>query len=149
MKVAVASDHRGVDVKNLAIEYIRELGHEAVDMGPQTTDSVDYPDFAEKVARAVTAGEFDRGVLMCGTGIGMSISANKVPGIRAALCHDRFTAERSREHNDANVLCFGAETVTPQSLKEIIETYFNTAFGGGRHCSRVDKMAALDKKACG
>ena len=144
MKVAVASDHRGVEFRKHIRDELMQLGLEVVDMGTDGGESVDYPDYAAKVARAVALRQVDRGVLTCGTGIGMSLAANKVKGVRAAVVHDRFTAERSRSHNDANVLCLGAEVVKVESLGEIIRTWFATPFEGGRHQRRVDKIEGLE-----
>ncbi len=140
MKVAIGSDHRGVAYKQRVIDILRSQGHDVLDKGAFGPESVDYPDYAHKVADAVTGGECDRGMLVCGTGIGMCIAANKVKGIRAALCHNRFTAERSRQHNDANVLCLGAEIVRDADLAGIIEVWMTTPFEGGRHAKRLEKM---------
>ena len=144
MRVAIASDHRGVDFCKRVKEELLRLGLEVVDMGADGSESVDYPDYAEKVARAVASGEADRGVIACGTGIGMSLAANKVKGIRAAVVHDTFTAERSRAHNDANVLCLGAEVVKEEALPALIKTWFATEFEGGRHQRRVDKISDME-----
>jgi ribose 5-phosphate isomerase B len=140
MKVAVGSDHRGVEYKRRVMDIIKSQGHDVRDMGAFGPESVDYPDYAQKVADAVLTKECDRGILICGTGIGMCIAANKVKGIRAALCHNRFTAERSRQHNDANILCIGAEVVRDADLPGIIEVWLNTEFEGGRHAKRLEKM---------
>lgn len=145
MKVAVASDHRGGAHKERALRAVQALGHEAIDMGAYGTEPVDYPDFALKVARAVASGEADRGVLVCGTGIGMSIVANKVKGIRAAVCHDLKTAELSRQHNDANVLCFGSSVVSEDAVEELVKRWLTTPFEGGRHARRVAKIAAAEE----
>jgi len=142
MKVAIGSDHRGLEMKAGIISLLSEMGHELQDFGAYDTQSVDYPDIAQTVGKRVAAGKFERGILICGTGIGMSIAANKVKGIRAALCCDTFMAERARLHNDANVLCLGAER-TPKAL-EIVRTFLTTDYEGGRHQQRLDKMAKME-----
>lgn len=144
MRIAVGADHRGVKQKEFVKGILEELGHEAVDVGPFTEESVDYPDFALKVGMAVARGECRYGMLLCDTGIGMSIAANKVRGIRAALCVDEFTAERARLHNDANVLCMSGRLSEP-AMKQIITKFLNTSFEGGRHQRRVDKIMAMEK----
>jgi len=143
MRIAVGCDHRGLDVKQFIMRLIAEMGHTYHDFGCYTTESVDYPDIAKKVAEAVAKGDFEQGILICNTGIGMSIAANKVKGIRAALCHDAFTACRARKHNDANILCLGAGQ-EPDRIAEIIEAYFTTEFEGGRHQRRLDKIKAME-----
>jgi ribose 5-phosphate isomerase B len=145
MKVAIGADHAGVEAKGKLLEVIRALGHEAVDVGTCGTESVDYPDFAALVARKVAAGECERGVLVCGTGIGMSIAANKVDGIRAALVGDDAGAELSRRHNDANVFCAGARTHPAARLAELLRTWLSTPFDGGRHERRIGKIRALEQ----
>ena len=142
--IVVASDHAGVDLKARLIKLIGEAGHEVRDLGPADTSSVDYPDYAHKVARAVAAGDADRGILICGTGIGMSLAANRHPRIRAALCHDAFTAEMARLHNDANVLCVGARSTGEAVVEQIVRIFLGTAFEGGRHQRRVDKIEMED-----
>ncbi|HIQ19741.1 MAG TPA: ribose 5-phosphate isomerase B [Planctomycetes bacterium] len=149
MRIAVGSDHRGYAIRGKLLTLLRGLGHEVIDVGSHTSDPVDYPDIAEKVGRKVTGGEVDRGVLVCGTGLGMSIAANKIPGVRAAACLDDLMAEISRRHNDANVLCLPADLVGQKSIDRIIETWLNTPFEGGRHARRVAKIRALEEKvAC-
>jgi ribose 5-phosphate isomerase B len=143
MKVAVGCDHRGLDYKREVIQMVARLGHFASDLGTYSEDSVDYPDVARKVAEAVAAREYDLGILICGTGIGVSIAANKVKGIRAALCCDTFMAGRARQHNDANILCLGAERGLA-GVEEIVRTFLTTPFEGGRHQRRVDKLAQMD-----
>ena len=140
MKVAIGSDHRGIEFRKAVEGELKRLGLDVLDMGTDTTESVDYPDYAKKVTNAVTTGEAERGIAICGTGLGVCMAANKVAGIRAALAHDVFTAERSRLHNDANVLCLGAEVVLPRDLPAILEVWFATDFEGGRHQRRVDKI---------
>jgi ribose 5-phosphate isomerase B len=138
--IIIASDHAGVDVKGQLVKLVGEIGHEVRDLGPADTSSVDYPDFAHAVAKAVAAGEADRGILVCGTGIGMSLAANRHAGVRAALCHDAFTAEMARLHNDANVLCIGARSTGPGVAEQIVRIFLATPFEGGRHQRRVEKI---------
>jgi ribose 5-phosphate isomerase B len=140
MKIAIGSDHRGFDAKRRIVSLLQQLGHEALDLGPQGKDSVDYPDFAFAVAQAVSQGQVDRGILICGTGIGMCIAANKVSGVRAAPCHDSITAEMSRRHNDANVLCLSADLLGDELIERMIRIWLDTAFEGGRHSRRVEKI---------
>ncbi|MBD3856851.1 MAG: ribose 5-phosphate isomerase B [Acidobacteria bacterium] len=136
--VVIASDHAGVDLKARIVELIGEAGHEVRDLGPEDTTSVDYPDYAHAVAESVAAGEAERGILICGTGIGMSLAANRHPQVRAALCHDAFTAEMARRHNDANVLCIGARSTGPGVAEQMVRIFLETDFEGGRHQRRVD-----------
>jgi ribose 5-phosphate isomerase B len=145
MRVAVASDHRGFQVKRKIVELIQRLGHESVDYGAASDEAVDYPDFALQVAQAVSSGQVDRGILICGTGIGMSMAANKVRGVRAALCHDDVTAEMSRRHNDANVICLSADLLGARLIDRMIEIWLHTDFEGGRHARRVDKIRKIDE----
>lgn len=143
MRVAIGCDHRGLDFKKSAMKLVMSAGHTCTDLGSYTTDVVDYPDIAKKVSEAVTAGEFEFGILICNTGIGMSMAANKVRGIRAALCHDVFTATRARQHNDANIMCLG--TYNGESgLDEIINAFLKTEFEGGRHQQRLEKITAIE-----
>lgn len=146
MKIAVASDHRGVSVKSRILNQLIDLEKEALDYGPdpESTESVDYPDFASKVAKGVSNGEIDRGILICGTGMGMCMAANKYKGVRAASCHDEVTAEMSRRHNDANVLCLSAELLGEQLVHRVVELWATTDFEGGRHARRVDKIAEIE-----
>jgi ribose 5-phosphate isomerase B len=148
MKIVVGSDHGGLEVKDAVIALLMERGHEVIDAGTNGTSSVDYPDFGEKVAEMVSRGEADQGVLACGTGIGMSIVANKFPGIRAALVTDEFMARMSREHNNANILVLGGRVVTPQMAVELVAAWLDATFEGGRHQARLDKITALEKQAC-
>jgi ribose 5-phosphate isomerase B len=143
MRIAIGNDHRGLELKQSIIQLLADSGHSYEDFGSHTTDSVDYPDIAREVAEAVARGDFDYGILICDTGIGMSIAANKVKGIRAALCHDAFSAGRARQHNDANVLCLGTGD-TPQTVAETVETFLTTEFEGGRHQRRLDKIRAIE-----
>ncbi len=149
MRIAIASDHGGFKLKEQIKNYLEEQKLEYQDFGTLTGDSVDYPDYGLIVAQKVSSGEFDKGIIICGTGIGISISANKVPGIRAALCNDSFSAKASRQHNDANILALG-ERVTGASLAlNIVETWLETEFEGGRHQRRVEKIAAIESQyAC-
>jgi ribose 5-phosphate isomerase B len=141
-KFYIATDHAGYAVKAYVKEIVHSLGHEIIDLGPDSADRVDYPDFAKKCADAVVADKGSFGILICGTGIGISISANKVPGIRAALCHDHYTAMLTRQHNDANILCFGERVVGKGVIEDMIEVFANTEFEGGRHAGRVAKIEA-------
>jgi ribose 5-phosphate isomerase B len=140
MRILIGSDHAGFDLKALLSAHAREGRHEVIDVGPTTRDSVDYPDFAHELARRLLAGEGDAGVLICGTGIGMSIAANRHRGIRAALCHDAFTAELARRHNNANVLCMGGRTTGPGVAVQMLDLFLATEFEGGRHERRVGKL---------
>jgi ribose 5-phosphate isomerase B len=149
MKIAIASDHRGVRVKEQILAHLNELGHEAVDHGPQSGDSVDYPEFAALVADDVSHARVDRGILICGTGMGMCIAANKFAGVRAVTCHDDFTAEVSRRHNNANVMCLSADMLGDRLLTRIVEIWLNTEFEAGRHARRVDKITQMEAKRCG
>ncbi|WP_437221739.1 ribose 5-phosphate isomerase B [Planctomicrobium sp. SH661] len=145
MKVALASDHRGVRVRGQILVQIEELGHTAVDYGPQETKSVDYPDYASKVAEAVSTGLVDRGILVCGTGMGMCIAANKFCGVRAVTCHDDVTAEYSRRHNNANVMCLSADMLGDRLLGRIVEIWLRTEFEGGRHQRRLEKIEEFER----
>src|SRR5690554_439324 len=145
MKIAISSDHGGNNLRKEIVNLLNELGIEYKDFGPQTDDSVDYPDYAKPVAEGVANGEFDKGILICGTGIGMSISANKVKGIRCALVHDVFSARATREHNDSNILAMGERVIGPGLAREIAQTWLTTEFEGGRHENRVNKITELEK----
>jgi ribose 5-phosphate isomerase B len=141
-RVAIASDHAGVEMKSALGAVLRKLGFEVLDLGTTNGDSVDYPDFAEALADAFRTGRTRRGVLICGTGIGISIAANRHRELRAAVCHDGLTARLARQHNDANVLCLGARVLGPETAKDCVETFFTTAFEGGeRHERRVAKLS--------
>ena len=144
MKIAIGSDHRGYDVKRRIRSLLEQMGHEVLDLGPDNNASVDYPDFAIQVARAVGEGRVERGVLVCGTGIGMCIAANKVKGVRAAPCHDSITVEMSRRHNDANVLCLSADLLGEELIGRIVRLWLETEFEGGRHARRVGQIVALE-----
>ncbi|MBT2583802.1 ribose 5-phosphate isomerase B [Planococcus sp. ISL-109] len=145
MKIAISSDHGGNNLRKEIVNLLNELGIEYKDFGPQTDDSVDYPDYAKQVAEGVATGEYDKGILICGTGIGMSISANKVKGIRCALVHDVFSARATREHNDSNILAMGERVIGPGLAREIAQTWLTTEFEGGRHEKRVKKITELEK----
>lgn len=145
MRVAIGSDHAGYRIKEEIKDLLEEIGIEYKDYGCSTEESCDYPDYAVSVARAVAAGEADRGILVCGTGIGMSIAANKVQGIRASLCHDVFSAKMTREHNNSNVLTMGARVIGPGLALEIVKTWLTTEYQGGRHARRLAKISLLDK----
>ena len=144
MRIAVGSDHRGFLLKQAIMPLLEELGHESEDMGCHSSAAVDYLDVAAKVAGAVAGGEADYGVLICGTGIGMSIAANKVPGVRAALCSDPLGARMARQHNDANVLCMGSGLMGEQLAREITMEYLSAKFEGGRHAHRVGEIRQLE-----
>lgn len=146
MKIALGSDHAGLKLKKVIMEHLKEKNLEYEDFGTYTESSCDYPDFALKVAERVAAGEFNFGILVCGTGIGISISANKVPGIRAALCSDTFSAHACREHNDANILAMGERVVGPGLALDIVDAFLNAGFLGGRHANRVNKIKEIEKK---
>jgi ribose 5-phosphate isomerase B len=146
MKIAIGADHAGFAAKEEIKSVIKALGHQVLDQGTNSDASVDYPDYAEKVARAVVGGEADRGVLICGTGIGMSIAANKIHGIRAAVVTDEKTSELSRKHNDANIFCAGARNTPVVRIAESLKVWLQTEFEGGRHLNRVGKIAALEQK---
>ena len=144
MRVAVGSDHRGVQVRQKVAELLNRLDHEVTDCGAPEGKSVDYPDVAQSAAGMVSRGEADRAVLICGTGIGMMIAANKLPGVRAATVHDDLTAEMSRRHNDTNVLCLSADMLGERLIDRMVEIWLKTEFEGGRHARRVEKIRALE-----
>ncbi len=140
MKFYIATDHAGYALKAYVKEYVLSKGHEIIDLGPDSADRVDYPDYAKKCANAVVSDAGSFGILICGTGIGISIAANKVTGIRAALCHDAYTAQMTRAHNDANILAFGERVVGKGIIESMIDTFCDTPFEGGRHAGRVEKI---------
>lgn len=148
MKIALACDHGGLNLKREVIKYLTEKGYEYADFGTNSFDSCDYPDFALPAAEAVARSECDKGIIICSTGIGVSIVANKVPGVRCAHCHDSYCAEFTRRHNDANVLAMGEKVVGVGYALKIVEAFLNTEFEGGRHQRRVDKITAIEKKYC-
>ena len=138
MKIAIGCDHGGIDLKKVVLPLLEELGHEVLDQGTHSTDSVDYPQFAAAVCNMVSEKTCDRGILICGTGIGMSMAANRNTTIRAALCNDIYTARMSREHNDANILCLGARVIGPGLAEEVVRAWLNTDFAEGRHLRRIE-----------
>lgn len=140
MKVIIASDHGGFNLKASVVAALKEKGVEITDFGPDSADSVDYPDYARPVAEKVASGEFDRGILVCGTGIGMSISANKVKGIRCALVHDTFSAKATRAHNNSNMLAMGERVIGPGLAQDIVDIWLSTDYEGGRHERRICKI---------
>ena len=146
MKVAIGCDHAGIELKEQLIVLLEKMGIEQLDEGTNTPDSVDYPDFGEKVSMAVASGMVDRGILICGTGIGMSIVANKIKGIRAALCSEPFSARMSRLHNDANVLVLGGRVTGMSLAEDITRVWLETPFDGGRHAKRLDKISLIEEK---
>lgn len=148
MRIAVGSDHAAFQHKQYIVRELREEGNEVQDFGAQSTEPYDYPDAARAVAKAVSSGTADRGVLMCGTGLGMCMTANKVHGIRAAACHDEYTTIMSRSHNDANVLCLGGRVMDPQKAMQLVHLWLKTPFEGGRHQRRVDKITKLEDEEC-
>lgn len=149
MRIAVGSDHAGLPLKESLAKELAEGGHDVVDLGTDATDSVDYPDYAAAVGEMVAAGGAELGICCCGTGIGVSIAANKVPGVRAALAHDVTTARLARQHNDANVLCLGARTIGPLVASEAVTAFLSATFAGGRHARRVEKIRRLEEKGSG
>lgn len=145
MKVAIASDHGGINLRGEIMKLMEEMGIEYQDFGCECATSVDYPDYALPVAQKVASGEFDKGILICGTGIGMSIAANKVAGIRCALVHDVFSAQATRQHNDSNILAMGERVIGPGLAREIAKTWLSTEFEGGRHQKRIDLIMNIEK----
>ena len=146
MKIGIGNDHSALELKAEIIDFLKEKGHEVVDYGTNSPESCDYPIYGEKVARAVAAGEVEKGILICGTGLGISLAANKVEGIRAVVCSEPFTAKMSRAHNDCNILVFGARVVGAELAKMIVDTWLNTEFEGGRHQRRVDLIMDIERR---
>lgn len=146
MKIGIGNDHSALELKAEIIEFIESKGHEVIDFGTNTAESCDYPIYGEKVARAVANKEVDCGILICGTGLGISLAANKVKGIRCAVCSEPFTAKMSRAHNDCNMLAFGARVVGAELAKMIVDTWLSTEFEGGRHQRRVDLIMDIEEK---
>ncbi|MDX2496072.1 MAG: ribose 5-phosphate isomerase B [Desulfuromusa sp.] len=144
--LAIGSDHGGYELKTAVLDLLQKRGVDYIDFGTDGSDSVDYPDFAAKVADAVSSGESELGILICGTGIGMSITANKFPGVRAAVVHDEFTAQMAREHNNANILVMGGRVLTPEQGQKLVEIWYDAEFEGGRHQKRLDKISAIEQK---
>lgn len=147
-KIAIGSDHGGYELKEDLKGLLAELKFDIQDFGTENGDSVDYPDIAKPLAETVASGKADAGILVCGTGIGVAMAANKVPGIRAANCHDQYTARMSREHNDANILTIGGRIIGKELAREIVKTWLSTAFAGGRHSRRVEKIMAIENYYC-
>jgi len=147
MKILIGADDNGAALRDDLITYIKDLGHDIIDVGLEDGD--DYPDVAERLAQRIAAGETDRGILICGTGLGMAITANKVPGVRAATCHDPYSAERVRKSNDAQVITMGAQIVAPTLARTLIDHWLESEFQGGRSTRKVDKMKAIDQKFSG
>jgi ribose 5-phosphate isomerase B len=146
MRIALGCDHRGFRLKQAITGLLPKLNSSYHDFGCYDTATVDYPDIAQDVAKAVASGDFDQGILICSTGIGMSIAANKIKGIRAALCYDAFTARRARQHNNANILCLGGENIDVDSALEVVSVYLSTDFEGDRHIARLNKITALETR---
>lgn len=146
MKIGIGNDHSALELKAEIIELLKEKGHEVVDYGTNSPKSCDYPVYGEKVGRAVASGEVERGILICGTGLGISLAANKVKGVRAAVCSEPFTAKMSRAHNNCNILAFGARVVGAELAKMIVETWLDTEFEGGRHQRRVDMLMDIENR---
>lgn len=146
MKIAIANDHAAVELKQEIMEYVTGLGHEVTNFGTDTHDSCNYPDYGEKVGLAVASGEYDCGILICGTGVGISIAANKVNGVRAAVCSDTATARLVKQHNNANIIAFGARIVGSELAKDIVKAYLDAEFMGGRHGIRVDMISEIEKR---
>jgi ribose 5-phosphate isomerase B len=146
MRIAVGSDHRGAELRVKLIGFLRQLGQEVIDEGGDAPEGIDYPDVAESVARKVGKQEVERGILICGTGLGMCIVANKIPGVRAAPCFDDLSAEISRRHNDLNVLCLSGDLVGEKLADRIVETWLKTPFEGGRHARRIQKISSLESR---
>jgi ribose 5-phosphate isomerase B len=145
MRVALGSDHRGVHARQLLVHLLGQLGHQVSDEGTHDGQSVDYPDYGILVSRKVSEGSAERGILICGTGLGMCITANKFPGVRAACCHDEVTAELSRRHNDTNVLCLSGDALSDSLLDRIVRLWMETPFDGGRHERRLEKITAIER----
>ena len=144
MKIAIGNDHSAVELKNIIAEHLKERGYEVLNLGTDSTESCDYPVYGEKVGRAVASGEADLGIAICGTGVGISLAANKVKGIRACVCSEPYTAKLSRMHNNSNVLAFGARVVGSELAKMIVDQWLDAEFEGGRHQKRINKMMALE-----
>jgi ribose 5-phosphate isomerase B len=146
MNVAIGSDHRALELKKGIVDFLTGLGHQVKDYGSYTTEAVDYPDIAAPVALDVVAGKFDYGILICGTGIGMCIAANKVKGVRAAMCRILLDAQRARSHNNANIICFGSEITDIRTAGTLLKEFMATTFEGGRHARRLEKIARLENR---
>ena len=149
MKLVLACDHRGYDAKRKLVPVLKNMGHEVEDFGCEGTTAVDYPDFAAPAARAVASGKFEAGILFDGSGIGMSVVANKIDGVRAALVHDEVTARRAREHNHCNILCLGTDLLSEDQIRDITQIFLTTPFGEGRHARRIEKLNDLERECRG
>ena len=148
MRIGIGSDHAGYEAKELAVELVESLGHEVTDYGTDDTESVDYPDYARKVGGAVNAGEVDRGIIFCGSGVGVSVAANKIPGVRAAVCHDPYSARQGVEHDDMNVLCVGARVIGSELIDEVVRAFLSAEFSGvDRHVRRLEKVKQIEADA--
>ena len=146
MKIAIGNDHAAVELKKTIMEYVESMGHEVTNFGTDSSESCNYPEYGEKVANAVASGKFDCGILICGTGVGISLAANKVKGIRACVCSEPYTAKLSRMHNNSNILAFGARVVGSELAKMIVDEWLNASFEGGRHQRRVDMIMDIENK---
>lgn len=145
MKIAIGNDHVAVEMKNHITKYLKEKGHEVINFGTDSSDRCDYPVYGKRVADAVASGKCERGILICGTGIGISLAANKVKGIRAAVCSEAYSARLTRQHNDANIIAFGARVVGDATAKMIVDEFINTEYEGGRHQRRIDMITAIEQ----
>ena len=145
MRISIGSDHRGFNVKTRLVEFLRQQGHEVSDEGTHSSENCDYPDFAAQVAHKVSCRDVERGVLICGTGIGMQITANKFAGVRASVCHDEIEAEMSRRHNDTNILCLSGNLVGERRMDNLLKTWLATEFEGGRHARRIEKINQIEE----
>lgn len=145
MKLAIASDHVGVELKQVIVDYLKELNHEVIDLGPQSTERTDYPKYGKKVALKVVNEEVDAGILICGTGVGISLSANKVKGIRAVVCSEPYSAQLSKQHNNTNILAFGSRVVGSELAKMIVKSWLEAEFEGGRHGKRIDMISDIEE----
>ena len=146
MKIAIGNDHAAYELKHHIVKYLQDKGHEVINFGVDTGERTEYPSRAEDVAKAVISGQAERGIVICGTGVGISLAANKVNGIRAVVCSDPYTAKLSREHNNTNVLAFGARVIGIETAKMIVDEWLNAKFEGGRHQERIDMIAAIEQK---
>jgi len=145
-KIAIGSDHVGYELKPTIIDYLKELGYEVKDFGTYSTERTDYPIYGKKVGEVVASGEYDLGIVICGTGVGISLAANKVPGIRAVVCSEPYSAQLSKMHNNTNILAFGSRVVGPELAKMIVKTWLDATFVGGRHARRVDELGAIEDR---
>ena len=145
LRIAIGSDHRGVHIKGRLTQSLTAAGYNVIDVGTESEQAVDYPDYAQQVAKQVSNGEVDRGILICGTGIGMSITANKFPGVRAASCYDEVMVEMSRRHNDVNILCLPGDMIGDRPIDELVLMWLQTEFDGGRHAARVEKISSIEE----